>query len=555
MQGEEDYILKFAAAGRGSVEPVGVPEGLTRTMANGKSLNDGQWAAVQGLLNTSNLVNLLEGPAGAGKSSLLAKYDEGMRKAGQAVTYLATTTKATDVLKEDRFDAHTVAHFLLDEKMQAAARARGGRVVVDEVSMLGHKDALKLFDIARKNDLKLTLVGDPYQHGAVVRGAFMRILKDYACLKPFRLTEILRQENPDYRHAAQLLSEGKTVEGFDAIDAMGRIEEIADAGDRYRHLAADYLQALEDKKEVLVVSPTHAEGKQITAEIRRQLRDADRLGKDDHPFTRLVQVDTSEAERTQAATYRPGDVIQFHQNAKGGFTKGDRLTVTDPASVPVEHADKFSLYRKETIDLAERDRIRFTGNVKTVDGKHTLKNGMAYNVAGFTPKGIKLENGWVVPSDAGHFRHGFVETSFGSQGQTVKRVLLGMSTASIPAMNMEQLYVSASRAKEWIRLYTDDKAEIRRAVQRSSQKLAASDIQRPPSPEAALAGMPQPAATARPEPPRAAKPPKLHRLRKHLDRLRRLSVIERTRAEERQALAQAQRERHSQREVNRGYGR
>ena len=38
------------------------------------------------------------------------------------------------------------------------------------------------------------------------------------------------------------------------------------------------------------------------------------------------------------------------------FTKGQRLTVTDPAAVPLEHAGKFSLYRPETISLAEGDK-------------------------------------------------------------------------------------------------------------------------------------------------------------------------------------------------------
>jgi len=180
LQQEENTIINFAASGQGAVEPVGMPEGMSRKLANGKSLNDGQWSAVQGLLTTSNLVSLVEGPAGAGKSSLLAKYDEGIREAGQSVTYLATTVKAAEVLQGDRFDAKTVAHFLLDGKMQAAARAGGGQVVVDEVSMLGHKDAVKLFDIAKQNGLKLTLVGDPYQHGAVARGAFMRILNSTA---------------------------------------------------------------------------------------------------------------------------------------------------------------------------------------------------------------------------------------------------------------------------------------------------------------------------------------------------------------------------------------
>jgi hypothetical protein len=184
-----------------------------------------------------------------------------------------------------------------------------------------------------------------------------------------------------------------------------------------------------------VVSPTHAESRAITAAIRSELRHAGRLTGEEREFTRLVPVDRSEAERSQATSYRPSDVIQFHQNAKGGFTKGDRLTVSDPAAVPLEHAGKFSLYRPEAIALAVGDRIRFTGNVKTLDGRHTLKNGNAHTVAGFTPKGIRLDNGWIIPNDAGHFRHGVVETSFGSQGRTVQRVILGMSAARqrIPA--------------------------------------------------------------------------------------------------------------------------
>src|SRR5207244_2170202 len=102
---------------------------------------------------SANRINLLEGPAGAGKSSLLAKYREGMERAGQSVTWLATTTDAARVLARDGFEVGTVARFLLDDRLQAAAR--GGRVVVDETSMLGHKDAVRLFQLAETLDLKL----------------------------------------------------------------------------------------------------------------------------------------------------------------------------------------------------------------------------------------------------------------------------------------------------------------------------------------------------------------------------------------------------------------
>jgi conjugative relaxase-like TrwC/TraI family protein len=474
LQREEDYIASVAARGRGAVTPVGVAAGLSRTLADGKALNDGQWGAACGLLESSNRVDLIEGPAGAGKSSLLGKFDEGVKLAGESVTYLATTAGAVNVLQEDGFQANTLARFLVDEKMQKASK--GGRVVIDESSMLGHKDAVRLFKLAEKLDLKPVFVGDPMQHGSVPRGSFLHVLKEYGCIRPHRLTEILRQESPEYRAAAQLLSAGDTLEGFDALDRMEWVKELASDEERYRQVAIEYRQALDDKKSILVVSPTHAEAARITGAIRRELREAGRLGADELAFTRLVAVDTSEAERKQATTYRPGDVIQFHQNAKG-FKKGERLIVTDPAAVPVAEAARFSVYRPEAIALAAGDVIRFTGSVKTEDGEHTLRNGASHRIAGFTPGGnIRLDNGWLVEKDAGHFRHGFVETSFGSQGRTVKRAILAMSVAGVAAVNQEQLYVSASRAKERMTLYTDDKAAVRRAVQRSSRKLAALDI-------------------------------------------------------------------------------
>lgn len=331
--------------------------------------------------------------------------------------------------------------------MQEAAR--GGRVVIDEISIMGHKQAVELFRIARECELKLICVGDPMQHGSIGRGNFIRLMTEHGQVKPFRLTQILRQKDAGYREAAQLLSEGKTAPGFDALDKLGFVTEIAHAGDRYTHMAADYVQAARDGvawNDVLVVAPTHFEAGMITGEIRRQLREDGKLGSDERQFDRMVAVEASEAERGLPSTYLAGDVIQFHQNAKGGFVKGQRLVVTDPATVPVKDAVRFSVYRREAIALAPGDVLRFTGTMKTIGKDHTIRNGDAHAVAGFTDTGnIRLDNGWVISGkEAGHYRYGFVETSIGSQGRTVRHVLLGMSAAMGKAVNMQQLYVSAS---------------------------------------------------------------------------------------------------------------
>lgn len=554
LQAEEDEIIRFAAAGRG-VAPVGVPESLTRELESGKRLNDGQWQAVLGLLASPNRVNLVEGPAGAGKSSLLAKYDEAMRSCGERVTYLATTAKAAEVLEKDGFAAHTLQRFLVDTKMQQAAR--GGRVVIDETSMLGHADAVKLVRLAEQLDLKLICVGDPWQHGSVPRGAFHHLLKTHARLKPFRLSEILRQQDGEYRQAAKLLSEGQTLAGLDVLEQKGWVHEIESDAERYQLLAAEYVHAIDHGEKVLCVSPTHAESARITREIRSALRAAGRIGTEEREFTRLVPVQASEAERGQAHIYRPGDVLVFHQNAKGGITKGTRLSVTDPGQVPLSEAAKFSVYRPEAIALSQGDRIRFTGTVKTVGGEHTLKNGATKSVVGFDARGnIRLDNGWIIPADAGLFRHAVVETSFGSQGQTHDRVILGMGSHSAGAMNQEQAYVSLTRGRRSASIYTDELATMREAVARSSQKLAALDL-RPAKP---------PQAESKPAP----RKPLAKRLREWMERRRRHSYLLRVReawqarpprmaaplvAAHRPAVSHSERLRAQEAERSRSYGR
>ena len=82
LQEEERYLVRRAAGG-GNAIPIGVFERLERGV-----LNDGQWQVTKGLLESSNRVNLFEGPAGAGKSFALQKFDEGVRLAGQKVAYL-----------------------------------------------------------------------------------------------------------------------------------------------------------------------------------------------------------------------------------------------------------------------------------------------------------------------------------------------------------------------------------------------------------------------------------------------------------------------------------
>ena len=111
--------------------------------------------------------------------------------------------------------------------------------------------------------------------------------------------------------------------------------------------------------------------------------------------------------------------------------------------------------------------------------KTRLNNGAIYEVDGFTASGdIRLANGFVVPKDYGGLAHGYVVTSHASQGKTVDQVLIALGSESLAAASREQFYVSVSRGREGVKLYTDDKAAMMEAVQASCARLSATELMR-----------------------------------------------------------------------------
>ena len=132
-------------------------------------------------------------------------------------------------------------------------------------------------------------------------------------------------------------------------------------------------------KTALVVSPTHREGANVTKVIREGLKEQKRLKGPERAFTRLVNTQWTEAERSNSRFYEKGQVVKFHQNAKG-FKRGERLEVafvgkrpneqtgqlemavqfTDGRHLPLNQAKRFQVYQQQEIALCKGDRIRIT---------------------------------------------------------------------------------------------------------------------------------------------------------------------------------------------------
>ncbi|GMV71851.1 MAG: conjugative relaxase [Leptolyngbya sp. PLA2] len=466
---EEDRMLAFAREGRGACRPLGKADHqFTRDW-----LGDDQRRAVRHVLESPDRVILVRGVAGTGKTTLMQEAVEGIESNGKRVfTFAPSADASRGVLRREGFaDADTVARLLVDEALQA--RVAGQVLWIDEAGLLSSRTMAQLFDLAERKGARVILSGDRRQHSSVERGAALRLLEEEAGLVPAEIRNIRRQRG-DYKEAVRALSEGRTEDGFRQLDRLGWIREVGDT-ERYQQLAEDYVAAVAEGQSVLAIAPTHLEGAWVTDEIRARLKQSGRLGTDERPLVVLENANLTEAERMDPLNYAPGDVLVFHQNAKGRC-KGERLVVGD-APLPLDQAARFQLYRPSVLPVAPGDVVRVTRNGKTANGRHRLNNGALYTVKRFDRAGnLVLTNGWRIAKDYGHLAHGYCTTSHASQGRTVDHVLIAQSSASFPASSRQQAYVSVSRAREHATLYTDDKDALLTAVSRSDDRLTATEL-------------------------------------------------------------------------------
>jgi conjugative relaxase-like TrwC/TraI family protein len=481
----ESRLIAFARDGRGRGRPLGDAD---RPISR-EHFTEGQKAAVRHVLTSRDRVMIIRGGAGTGKTTLEQEIGEALHEAGKPVVALAQSIKASrEVLREEaKFaNADTVAMFLKDKEMQESAR--GGVILVDEASQLGTRDMLRVFSIAETVGARVLLVGDRRQHRSVTAGEPLKLLEEHAGLKVANVTEIVRQHG-EYKKAAKALSEGRTSEGIAELDKLGWIHEVAD-DERYKELAAAYLSAANERKRdgsrksALVVSPTHAEAKRITDAVRDGLKAQGKLGKG-RVIDAWIPSHLTDAEKSDPTQYDFGDMLQFHQNAKG-YTKGDRVVVGDDSTAPVDLANRFELYHPTQLEIAKGDRVRVTAGGKTKDGKHRLSNGSLFTVEGFTKRGdIIVDHDWVIDRDFGHLTYGYCITSHASQGVTVDKVFIGLASESYGATNERTGYVALTRGKEQARIFTDDREALRKAVSRPDDPLSATQLaaaQTPASP-------------------------------------------------------------------------
>jgi hypothetical protein len=339
--------------------------------------------------------------------------------------------------------------------------------------MLSVPQMLWLVKHGRKNNSRVLLLGDSAQHRSVERGDALRILEHSGSVRHVELTQTQRQKVPALKAAIEDLKAGRLQAGWEKLEHHGVIKEVTDSVELRERAVEQHLQALRAGKTSLMISPRHDEARKAAAVVRHRLKAEGAIGAQDHAVHVLRRLDLGPEACHDLLHYALGRVVGFHTRTAGGFRPGEKWTVrqTNCETVTLERNGKVRQFKPSakgkwevlvpsTMQVSVGDQIRVTGGFR--EGKNVFKNNDIAQVREITDIELILNDGRRMRRDGARIDQadqGVCITSHASQCRTVDQVVVLPDGADAKGW-----YVSLSRAREAMHVYTHDKAELRQSV-------------------------------------------------------------------------------------------
>ena len=496
---DERETVALMERGRGASRPV-MRSWMAAPLLHRGRLNTGQREAVKTILSSRDRVVGVQGYAGTGKTTMLGRARALAGKSGYRTIGLAPSASAARTLgTEAGIESETLQRFLarydgvargrLSRKGERGLRAAFSKtvLVVDEGSLASTVQARDLLRIANTLRIpRVVLVGDEKQLDAVDAGKPFAQLQR-AGMKTAVMDEILRQKDPELREAVEASIGGDVSRAFEKLG--GRVAEV-NPQNLAGAAAARWLRLSEQERENTgLMAPSHELRRAINGHIRERLARDGVLRGPVFEGERLVSHGYTNAEKTVAANYAPGDVVAFHRDYRSlGVAKGDERRVArvdhgigtvfleGPKGEEVPWRPRMvgagrgavEVYRAERIELRAGDRIRWTRNDNAVG---LVNSGVAEvaavrggRVSFRLEDGRRLEMGKHDPQ-LRHLDHAWAATVHGFQGRTVDNVIAVMEAGHPHLTTRKTFYVEISRARHGAEIVTDDARALRERLE------------------------------------------------------------------------------------------
>lgn len=492
----ESQILASAIQGKSSY--AAVSDAKEAAVAAEKfRLNSDQTLALQHIAKSQDLITLIQGSAGVGKTHSLSALKELMGE--RPIIGCAVGGLQAEALEADSGIPSQTLESLI--RTPQAEFPKDTLIVVDEASVVSNRQMHELIERVKSSSCRLLLVGDTKQLSAVEQGNPFRLLQTRAGLETAFISQNLRQSDSQLKAVVDLCEGQRPLEAFDLLDSTGKIREIPDVDQINEAIVDDYLtRPFEQRRNTLIMATTHKERAILTGAIRNKLIEQGELSGSAMEIEILQKKDLDKHHLIMADHYQVGDMVRFWRNS-ATFTKGElyRVTATNPSEHSIELIDTLGqtktldLYRyrereifsPQRIEIAAGEEMRFTAGIKDKNGKQLQVNGQRFRIEAIDPQTHRIEISTkgkqftVTPEDLLHSDYKWISTVHSLQGATAQYAIFAAGQGNGALLSKESWYVAASRAKLEFAVYCGDKAQLRESIQLSKAQQPAIELIQP----------------------------------------------------------------------------
>ncbi|HAN2093700.1 TPA: conjugative transfer relaxase/helicase TraI [Escherichia coli] len=532
----EKSIIRHIAEGKDAVQPL---MALTPASVL-SGLTAGQREATRTVLENTDRFMAIQGYAGVGKTTQFRAVMGALNTLSESVRPqvigLGPTHRAVHEMREAGVDARTLASFLSETRQAIQAGEtpdfRNVLFLTDESSMVGNRDMAELYQLVAAGGGRMVSSGDTAQLQAISTGQPFRLVQQRSAIDTVVMQEIVRQ-TPALRPAIESIISGQVDTSLRQVDDVSPQQVPRQAGawvpeksvmeirkpekepeqgrtaaqealkpEQLSPARTDIIAAIRDdwmgrtpeaQQQTLIMAELNADRHAINEAIHVARHEKGDTGAEERTFTVLEPLRVPDNALRAAETFAEyiGAVAMMNerywtvaevdtQDAVVTLRNADGESVL--LSPQQNTAQDISLFTPRDLTISQGDRVRFT---RSDTDRGYVANSL-WEVAGFTDEGaIRFRQGdqekIVDPQAMTEDRHidlAYALTVYGVQGASERFAiaLTGTEGGRKRMASLESTYVTLSRAKEHVQVYTDNLEDWQQQVRQTDGGKTAHDL-------------------------------------------------------------------------------
>ncbi|HGU1384163.1 TPA: conjugative transfer relaxase/helicase TraI [Escherichia coli] len=532
----EKSIIRHIAEGKDAVQPL---MSLTPASVL-SGLTAGQREATRTVLENTDRFMAIQGYAGVGKTTQFRAVMGALNTLSESVRPqvigLGPTHRAVHEMREAGVDARTLASFLSETRQAIQAGEtpdfRNVLFLTDESSMVGNRDMAELYQLVAAGGGRMVSSGDTAQLQAISTGQPFRLVQQRSAIDTVVMQEIVRQ-TPALRPAIESIIAGQVDTSLRQVDDVSPQQVPRQAGawvpeksvmeirkpekepeqgrtaalealkpEQLSPARTDIIAAIRDdwmgrtpeaQQQTLIMAELNADRHAINEAIHAARHEKGDTGAEERTFTVLepLRVPDNALRAAEAFAEYTGAVAMMNerywtvaevntQDAVVTLRNADGESVL--ISPQQNTAQDISLFTPRELTVSQGDRVRFT---RSDTDRGYVANSL-WEVAGFTDDGaIRFRQGEqekiVDPQAMTEDRHidlAYALTVYGVQGASERFAiaLTGTEGGRKRMASLESTYVTLSRAKEHVQVYTDNLEDWQQQVRQIDGGKTAHDL-------------------------------------------------------------------------------